>query len=439
MKKPLITYDYSLMLKNRAGSAGASRQQLMALRSRLKRVREKLKADDRQGNFAFLGIPERRQEIRDTDEMAKDVARKFRTLIVIGIGGSDLGARTLIRALDDGKGMDVRFIGANTDPEEISDLLKSVDLKECALNIVSKSGGTLEPMSTFLFLRDRLIRRVGKKAHVKHVIATTDSEKGTLRTICDREGYRTLPVPDGIEGRFTALTPVGLFPAACAGIDVNALTRGARKVRERFLSIPLNRNNVLNYAGLHYLGYAKRDQRMHVLMPYAARLDLFGDWYRQLWAESLGKRLSRKGRVVNHGPTPISALGATDQHSQIQLYNEGPFDKLITFIEVGRLRDDFIVPKPYPDLPSVSYMGGHRFSRILHAEKQGTAVALAGNGRPNGTITIPSISGESVGGLMMFFMLATAVMGELLDINAFDQPGVEAGKKVMERMLGKKK
>ncbi|MEA3249793.1 MAG: glucose-6-phosphate isomerase [Patescibacteria group bacterium] len=435
----LISYDFKSAIKEKIGLAGTPKKSLAALSPRLKRIRDGLKKAHEAGSLGFLGIPERRLEIRDTIELAKEVSRRFKTLIVIGIGGSDLGARAFVRALDEGKGMDVRFIGANTDPEEIADLLASVDLKKCALNVISKSGGTIEPMSTFLLLRDRLIRKVGKKAHAKHVIATTDKEKGVLREIADREGYRTLPVPDDIGGRFSALTPVGLFPAACAGIDVDALVRGAKKVRERFLSIPMSGNNVLNYCAIHYLGYARCGQNIHVLMPYAARLDLLGDWYRQLWAESLGNRLSRKGRVVNHGPTPVSALGATDQHSQIQLYNEGPFDKIITFIEVERMRDDFIVPKAYSDLKGVAYMGGHKFSHLLRSEKKATASALTRNGRPNGTVKIPSISSESVGALMMFFMLATAVMGELLDVNVYDQPGVEAGKKAMDRILGRKR
>jgi len=434
----LISYDFSSALKEKIGPAGIPAKSKKALMPRLKRIREGLKQAHAKGSVGFLSIPERRSDLRRVVALAKEISRKFKTLIVIGIGGSDLGARAFVRALDEGKGMDVRFIGANTDPEEIAALLDSVDLKKCALNVISKSGDTIEPMSTFLLLRERLIAKVGKRAHAEHIIATTDWNRGTLRTIADREGYRTLPVPNDIGGRFSALTPVGLFPAACAGIDVAGLVRGAGKIRDRFLSIPMSGNNVLNYCAVHYLGYSKRGQRIHVLMPYAARLDLLGDWYRQLWAESLGKRLSRRGREVNHGPTPVAALGATDQHSQIQLYNEGPDDKIVTFIEVERPRSDFIVPKPYPDLEGIAYLGGQRFSAILDAERRATAQALAANGRPSGTIAIPSISPETVGGLMMFFMLATAAMGELLDVNAYDQPGVEAGKKAMDKMLGRK-
>ncbi|MBU0624779.1 glucose-6-phosphate isomerase, partial [Patescibacteria group bacterium] len=319
----------------------------------------------------------------------------------------------------------------------IADLLAEVDLKRTAINIVSKSGDTIEPMSAFLFLRDRLIKKVGRQKHAVQVIATTDSRRGTLRTIADREGYRTLPVPDDIGGRWSALTPVGLFPVASAGVTVTGLLSGAKQSRDQFLSTPVSKNEVLKFAGLHYLAYTKQKRNITVLMPYAARLDMFGPWFRQLWAESLGKRQSRVGQVVNVGLTPVAALGATDQHSQIQLYNHGPADKLITFIEVRNPRSDYVIPKSFSDLPGVSYFGGQSFSQLLHVEREATAHALMKNGKPNGTIFIPEISPETIGGLMMFFMLATSVMGELLDINVYDQPGVEGGKQAILALLKK--
>jgi len=345
----------------------------------------------------------------------------------------------LLQALKkDGKGMDVRFIGANTDPDEIAALLAGIDWKRTAVNIVSKSGNTIEPMSTFLVLQDRLIKAVGKKAHARHVIATTDRESGTLRRIADKEGYRTLPVPDGIGGRFSALTPVGLFPAACAGIDVKRLVGGADAALRRALDTPAAKNHPLRFAALQYDGYMKRMKFLTVLMPYAAGLQAFGDWFRQLWAESLGKKHTRKGKVRPQGLTPIAALGATDQHSQIQLYNEGLNDKIITFIEVERFAAELRVPGPYPKDEGVAYMKGIRFSDIIHAERMATAHSLAQNGRPNATITVPKVDEASVGALMMFFMVATAAMGELMDVDAYDQPGVEAGKKAMYALLGRK-
>ncbi len=438
-KVKLLVYDHESMLKERVGAAGVRSIDLTRLSKRLEKVRIKLKQAAADGSLGWLNVPEQRSESQKAKSLAKKISAEFKTLVVIGIGGSDLGTRTLVRALKPAKrGLDVRFIGSNTDPEEIADLLRTVDLKTTLLNVVSKSGGTIESMSTFLLLRDRLIRRVGLKSHVRQVVATTDQTSGVLRTIAEREGYTTLPVPDGIGGRFSVLTPVGLFPAACAGIAVDGLLRGAAEIRDSFLSTPVGRNDVLNFAGLHYLGYAKRGQRITVLMPYAARLNPLSSWFRQLWGESLGKEINVAGRMVSHGLTPVAALGATDQHSQIQLYNEGPFDKLITFIEVGRMRDDFNLPNPFPDLEDVSYFSGKNFSEILRVERRATSMTLEDNGRPNGVLYIPEISPETIGGLMTFFMLSTAVMADLLDVNAYNQPGVEKGKRIISALLGRK-
>lgn len=435
---PTISYDADLMFDARIGKAGVPVSRVPVIASRLEAVRKELQRQRDAGETGFFSVPERRKDAKEAKDAAARTSRAFRTLVVIGIGGSDLGARALVRALPPRKGMDVRFIGANTDPDEIAALLAELDLRRTALNIVSKSGNTIEPMSTFLVLRDRLIRKVGKGKHARHVIATTDKAKGTLRAIADREGYATLPVPDDIGGRFSALTPVGLFPAACAGIDIMGLLSGAKEVRDAFFSRPAEENGPLLFAGLHHDAYAARDQHITVLMPYAAALDEFGKWFRQLWAESLGKKIGRDGRTVHHGLTPVAALGATDQHSQVQLYNEGPFDKVVTFVEVDRFRNDLAVPAAFPDIEGVAYLRGLRFDRIIRAEREATARALAADGRPNGTIRVPAITPRSVGGLMMFFMLATAAMGELLDVDAYDQPGVEAGKRTMYALLGRR-
>ncbi|HTK05460.1 MAG TPA: glucose-6-phosphate isomerase [Candidatus Eisenbacteria bacterium] len=432
-----IAYDHAFMWSSSA-SAGTADGEREALAKSLGPVKAKLLDDWKSGRVGFFAIPELKSDLAELKRAAADVSRKFDDLIVVGIGGSDLGARALIRALGRGKGMRVHFIGANTDPDEIAALLDRVDLRKAAINIISKSGDTIEPMSAFVLLRDRLVRRVGLARHRKHVIATTDPKSGTLRQIADKEGYRTLPVPQKIGGRFSALTTVGLFPAACAGIDAAALVAGCRAERDAFAKSAPGAAGPLLFAGLHHDAYVRRGQRISVLMPYADGLKEFGSWFRQLWAESLGKKKSRSGMTVHHGMTPVAALGATDQHSQVQLYNEGPTDKIVTFIEVDGFRKDFAVPNPYPDLEGTAYMAGRKFSEIIHAERAATALALARNGRPSGTLHVPAVTEASVGALMCFFMIATAAAAELLDIDAYDQPGVEEGKKAMYAMLGRK-
>lgn len=438
-KKKQTAYDYSCMLADQVGKGGKSADELPKLFRELAKIQKTLKAQKDNHQVGFFSIPDSHDELRPVLALASDLQKKYKTLIVIGIGGSDLGARAICKALAvPGKGMDVRFIGANTDPEEIAALLAGVDLKNAVLNVISKSGDTIEPMSTFLLLRDKLIDSVGEKKHAAQVIATTDEQTGTLRQIAEREGYRTLAVPRKIGGRFSALTPVGLFPAACAGIAVRDLIVGAKETDDDFWSSAVKDNGPLVFAGLHYDAYVRRFQHVTVLMPYAESLREFGFWFRQLWAESLGKKYDRSERLAHHGLTPIAALGATDQHSQVQLYNEGPADKILTFIEIEKFRSDFTVPDPYPDIEGTAYMAGHSFLEIIHAERKATAMALASAGRPSGTLVVPEISPKSLGALMYFFMLATAAMGELLDVNAYDQPGVEAGKKKMYALLGRK-
>ncbi len=433
-----LAYDHSLMLASQVGTAGLPDSELPALKRRLAEVRTALAEQKRSGRVGFFGIPERQAEIRAAVSLAKSIRREFRTLLVLGIGGSDLGARALLKALQKrGKGMEVLFAGGNTDPEELAELLGTLDLKRTAVNVISKSGDTVEPMSAFLILRDRLIAKVGRQKHARHIICTTDEKSGALRTIADREGYRTLPVPRDIGGRYSALTAVGLFPAACAGIDPKRLVAGADAVMRDFFA-GTGTPAPLLFAGLMHDAYVRRGQHLTVLMPYAEALREFAFWFRQLWAESLGKTHDRHDNAIHVGLTPIAALGATDQHSQIQLYNEGPFDKTVTFIAVRKFRADLRVPKAFKDLPGVASLGGHQMSYLIHAERAATARGLAEHGRPSGTIALSAITPESIGGLMMFFMLATAAAAELFDINAYDQPGVEAGKQAMNAVLGHK-
>lgn len=434
-----IQYDHASMWSP-AVSHGTPESVGPSLLETLSSVHKKLKNEAASGRMGFMAMPDMKKELALAKRMAAAVKRDFKTLVVVGIGGSDLGARAVIHALKSSakKGIDVRFIGANTDPDELAAFAAGIDWKKTAINVISKSGDTIEPMTVFLYLRQQLIKKVGQAKHAKHVIATTDEKTGTLRKIADLEGYRTLPVPGAIGGRFSVLTPVGLFPIACAGIDVSGLVAGAREERDAFLEVEALNNAPLFFAGLQWEAGKSRNQRITVLMPYSESLKEVGAWFRQLWAESLGKKLDRRGQIVYRGFTPVAALGATDQHSQIQLFNEGPMDKTITFIEVKKFANGKLkVPNAYPDLPGAAFMTGHTFEAIIHAERAATAQALTGNGRPNGTLTIPSVDAKSVGSLLFFFMLATAAAAELLDVNAYDQPGVESGKQAMHDLLGR--
>jgi len=233
------------------------------------------------------------------------------------------------------------------------------------------------------------------------------------------------------------LTSVGLLPAALVGIDVAALVGGAGRALARAEAETLTRNPAALYAGLLWAADAWLGARIHVLMPYADRLKEFAAWYVQLWAESLGKKLDRRGEVVHAGPTPLGAIGATDQHSQVQLYMEGPFDKVVSFIRVEHVDEEVAIPSR-PNLPEeLAYLPGHSLGELLLSEQEATSAALARSGRMNLTLSLPALSAESVGELIMFFQLAAGFAGAWYGINPFDQPGVELGKRLTFAAMGR--
>ncbi len=438
MNKHPLTYDTTNMLRGAVGMYGADKTVFRKYAARLKDARKNLEKEWKTGKQGWLGCPEASEEIKAINQTVKKCA-KFKTCLVLGIGGSDLGARAAYQALKDKyTHKELVFAGANTDPDELHGILEKLDLKSTVVNIISKSGNTIEPMSAFLIVREHLIRVLGKAKFASHVVATTDKSTGALRGLADEEGYMTLPVPENIGGRFSVLTPVGLFPLAFAGIDVSRMLSGAKITRQAFFADKAELDPIAQFALLQYLADTERRQNIHVLMPYAQALSGMSSWYRQIWAESLGKRHSLDGETVHVGPTPIAALGATDQHSQIQLYNEGPNNKTITFIEVEKFDHDLKVPTSISKIERLAYVSGKTLQQIIHAERKATAEALANNKRPNGTIHLKTVDPASIGALFMFFEIATAVAGKLYGINTYDQPGVEAGKNAMEAILKRK-
>lgn len=324
----------------------------------------------------------------------------------------------------------------NVDPEGVSARLEGLDPGRTAVNVVTKSGSTAETMANLLILLGWMERRLGPR-HVRRWTATTDPMKGDLLVLARRLGIPTLRIPPNVGGRFSVLTAVGLMPAAFLGLDVDALMEGARAMRRHCWTAAPRRNvGVLGAVLLHGMA-TRRGRNVQVVMPYADGLIHLADWYRQLWAESLGKRRDRKGRLAETGQTPVTSLGATDQHSQVQLYMEGPHDKVVTFLEVLAVRRDVRIPRLHRDLDSLGYLGGRTLGELIAAEKRGTQIALTAAGRPNLTYLLPGISAHTLGQLLYLFEFQTALSGELYDIDAFDQPGVEAGKVAAYALMGR--
>ena len=372
------------------------------------------------------------------------VREQFANVVVLGIGGSALGNTALQTALgspyhnlNPPAGTPRLFVLDNVDPDLIGEFLEHIDPKQTLFNVISKSGGTAETMSQFLIFRQRLIDALGEKEHKRHLVVTTDVEQGVLREIVRREGYQSFVVPDGVGGRFSVLSPVGLLSSALVGIDIKSLLAGAAAMDERVKSAPFDENPAAIHAALQHGLHNLRSKPIAVTMSYSHRLKDCADWYAQLLGESIGKRLGRDGSEVFVGPTPVRAVGVTDQHSQVQLYVEGPFDKWFTLLSVTQPDHEVPIPTAYPDLEGAAYLGGHTLRELFQAERDGTRIALTEARRPNVTLEVDKVNAHTVGQLMYMLEISVAMMGEHYGIDAFDQPGVEAGKVAAYALMGR--
>jgi glucose-6-phosphate isomerase len=301
---------------------------------------------------------------------------------------------------------------------------------------IAKSGSTAETAATFMIVHDWLRRGVGRKTS-ERVAVVTSSGHGDLAALAARERYRTFNLPENVGGRFSVLSAVGILPAALLGLDIAKLMRGASEMTHLCWKPDLASNVALRAALCHYLLWTEKKKPIQVAFPYANRLWGAAFWFRQLWAESLGKARNRKGEIVHVGQTPVAALGTTDQHSQVQLYIEGPNDKVFTFWAVEKPDHTVKIPRQQLDLAAFDYLGGQTLAKLISAERRSTAAALVEAGRPNCSFTMEKLDAAHLGAFLQLMEFETAFMGELLDINAFDQEGVELGKKFTFGLMGR--
>ncbi len=301
--------------------------------------------------------------------------------------------------------------------------------------MITKSGNTVETMSQFMIALGMLKEALGDDFK-ENIVLTTDKESGILKKISNKYGFKTYTVPDGVGGRFSVLCPVGLLSAAVLNIDIAALFEGAKAMDAACTKPDVWENPAYMYAMMMCAAMANK-ANISVMMPYADGLLNMAEWYAQLWAESLGKRVNNEGKDVYCGQTPVRALGVTDQHSQIQLYTEGPFDKVITFIDVAEFNTRLEIPAAPIDMLDASYLAGQTVNKLIASEMRATEYAVKQAGKMNMRITIDSMDAFSIGQLFFFLEMATAAAGEFLDINAFDQPGVEAGKIATFALMGR--
>lgn len=382
--------------------------------------------------------------VEDILETAAKVKKNFEYFVVLGIGGSALGPIAAFQAichlhyndLPKRKRKGPKFyVEDNVDPERMEALFDVIDVEKTMFNVITKSGSTSETMTQYLIINDILKQKLGDKAK-EHIIATTSKTAGNLIKIAQKESYKTFYIPDGVGGRFSELCPVGLLPAAVVGIDIKALLAGARFMDEECNSSNIKKNPALLAGVLQYLAMEK-GKNISVMMPYADGLKFIADWYCQLWGESLGKNKNLDGTPCAKGQTPVKALGVTDQHSQVQLYAEGPADKVITFIGVDRYRSEVAIPNGCEEFPNVNFLCGHTMNELIDAERRATEYAITKAGKMNHTIMLPELNEFTLGQLLMLFMLKTAYCGALMNIDTFNQPGVEEGKNATYALLGR--
>lgn len=446
-KKMKIRLDVNNMFVENVGTEhGFRREDISNLEKELVEAHQNIEKAKKAGKLGFMELPEKQRETaKEIKELAAEKRKDFDNFVVLGIGGSALGAIALRTALNhpyhnldsSDKEENLRlFVPDNVDPVRFEGLLETLDLEKTVFNVISKSGGTAETMSLFLIARNLVAKELGEDKIAEHFIATTSQDSGNLIKIAKKEGLETFYIPENVGGRFSVLTPVGLVPAAFCGIDIEELLAGAEYMKRICATEDVWKNPAYLNATLQYLA-DQAGKSMSVMMPYVHALKDIADWYRQLWAESLGKEKNKQGKVVNVGPTPIKALGATDQHSQVQLYMEGPYDKVITFLTVENYGTEVKIPQEYSDISGVSYLGGHTLNELIKTEQAATELALTKNQRLNCTISLPEVNEFTMGELLYMFELQTAFAGELYNINAFNQPGVELGKNYTYGILGR--
>jgi glucose-6-phosphate isomerase len=426
-----VTFDYQNLMEVEGGLQNG---ELDELEPRLREAADELLGDPP----GFMRLPKTGEYAEASARVAEEIRTSGATdFIHAGIGGSALGPMALHKALNHPyydalpggarRGPRLHF-AENTDPAALQAILDVADPDSTWINVVTKSGSTAETMANFLVIRGVLVDALGDFGFQERTIATTDPEEGFLKEIADREDLEVLPIPPDVGGRFSVLTPVGLLPAAVTGLEVDALLAGAAQcvdeVNEQGAGHP-----AVAGAAMHYLMDTARGRNVRVMMTYADALERLAAWFVQLWAESLGKD--------GKGSTPHGAVGTTDQHSQVQLYMQGPQDKVIEIVEVENHPRDLEIPEAYEELEGVGYLGGHTMAELLNVECDATRRALTEAGRPNCTIRLSELNEANLGYLFQALEVQTAIAGALYSVNAFDQPGVEAGKQITYKRMGR--
>ncbi|MDR2531540.1 MAG: glucose-6-phosphate isomerase [Oscillospiraceae bacterium] len=387
--------------------------------------------------LGWLDLPENydRDEFARIKKAAEKITADSEVLIVIGIGGSYLGARAAIEALRSPlynslkkQTPEIYFAGNSISPTYLNELISIVDGRSFSVNVISKSGTTTEPALAFRVFRDLLEKKYGEQGAKDRIYATTDAKRGTLKKLADRQGYKTFVIADDVGGRFSVLSAVGLLPIACAGCDIDALMKGAADAVSEYANPDLTQNPCYRYAALRNIFYRK-GRKAEMLVAYENSFAMMNEWYKQLYGESEGK--DKKGLL------PVSAIFSTDLHSLGQYIQDGSEILFETVIDIQTPQKDFFLEEEAENSDGLNFLANRNMSEVNRKAFEGTVLAHVQGGVPNIVLEIPALNEYELGYLIYFFEKACAISGYILGVNPFDQPGVESYKKNMFALLGK--
>jgi glucose-6-phosphate isomerase len=443
-----IKLDYGGMMSEVIGShKGITPEELDDLVPEARITAQRVNEKRDSGEYGFYRLPYESAIVDTILTVTKTYKGRFDDFVVLGIGGSALGGKALFEALcspvhnllslKDRNGYPRIHFLDNIDPLTMQSVLNYINPQTTLFNVITKSGETAETISQFLIVRKILEDQLGKKAATEHLVITTGNTSSKLYKLAFENSYPLLFIPENVGGRFSVFSPVGLFPAAMMGIDIKNLLAGARFMDERTRTDKLRENPAYMCGALHYLANRRKGLYITVMMPYSNSLFQIAYWFRQLWAESLGKKIKVSGETVSSGQTPVASLGTTDQHSQLQLYMEGPFDKMIIFLKVENHDSNIKIPDSTES--EYSYLSGHSVEELINVEMESTRLALTEAGRSNMSLILPEIDAFTVGQLLFMLEVQTVFIAGLYDVNPLDQPGVEASKRFIIDMLSKEK
>ncbi len=431
-----VRLDTNGMMADAIAVGGITPADVASIERCISEVTHALKGRRSAHEIAPFDLPYEKRSIQHIKALAESVREECDTLVVLAIGGSALATRCMVETL--GPGTRRILVADNVDPWSFGALLDSLDLTRTTFNVISKSGETAETMAQFLIVRDLLLRSLGAVDYTQRVIITTDELDGALRQVVHDEGFRALTIPARVAGRFSVLSSVGLFPAAVAGLNLDDLIAGAAWMDSRCQDANVWKNPAHLLGTLLYLSDTHYGRHNAVFMPYSDRLKCFAAWFCHLWAGSLGKGQTIDGQPTQIGQTPLAAIGATDQHSLLQLLIDGPQDKVVIMVRVEDHGRELPIASAYADLDAIGYLGGAGLGQLLNHEQRGTEFGLLKAGRPTMTLTVPQLNAFTLGQLFYLFEVAAVFAAGLYRVDPFNQPGLEESKRLTYGQMGRK-